>query len=162
MEIFTEKTKALVISKEPRRCKLMVDDKIIEQVMNFTYPGVEITGEKNQFSEIRTQVKKRRAYLKIRIYKAMASPVMTYAAETRADSSKTKQLMRTTEINTLRMITVRTRLDKVRNSEVRENCGVPDIVRFVRKRRREWNDHVFRAGEDRLIKIARDRRPTGI
>ena len=37
---------------------------------------------------------------KIKIYKAVVRPIMTYGAETRAATTKTKQLLRTTEMNT--------------------------------------------------------------
>lgn len=86
---------------------------------------------------------------------------MTYASETRADTSRTKQLMRTTEMNTLRAIVGVTRRDRVRNKDIREECKVRDVVRFVRGRRREWNDHIQRANDERLIRIVRDQRPLG-
>lgn len=37
-----DKTKAMVISKEPIRYKSEIKQKIIEQVMKLTYPAVEI------------------------------------------------------------------------------------------------------------------------
>lgn len=40
MIISPEKTKCMVISKEPKRCKLGLDNKIIEQIMTFNYLGV--------------------------------------------------------------------------------------------------------------------------
>ncbi|CAG9830839.1 unnamed protein product [Diabrotica balteata] len=51
MRISVEKTKCIVISKEPRRCKLEIDGKIVEQVMKFNYLGVEVTSDR----DIRTQ-----------------------------------------------------------------------------------------------------------
>lgn len=42
---------------------------------------------------------------KIRIYKACVRPVLTYAAETRAETSQTTRMMRTTEMKVLRTIT---------------------------------------------------------
>ncbi|XP_045479803.1 uncharacterized protein LOC123684554 [Harmonia axyridis] len=178
MLISTEKTKSLVISKDPIRCKLVVNDRIIEQVMNIKYLGVEITSDGNNNKEARQQVMKgarisgylrdvtwKNKYLrtesKVKIYKTMVRPVLTYAAETRAGTSRIKQLLLTAEMSTLRNIVGKTRRDRIRNSAIREECGVVDIGKFVRKRRREWNDHVGRAGYERLIKIARDRKPTG-
>ena len=94
---------------------------------------------------------------KVKIYKAMVRPVMTYGAETRAETSRTKQLIRTVEMNTLRAIVGKTRLDRVRNSTVREQCRVQDVSKFVKVRRKAWNEHVSRAGDTRLIKIVRDK-----
>lgn len=42
MEISALKIKSLVAAKEPVRCKLVVNDETIEQVMSFKYLGVEI------------------------------------------------------------------------------------------------------------------------
>lgn len=41
---------------------------------------------------------------KLRIYKTCIRPVLTYAAETRADTAKTKRILRTAEMKTLRTI----------------------------------------------------------
>ena len=99
---------------------------------------------------------------KVKIYKTTVRPILTYAAETRADTSKTKQLLRTTEMNTLRTIVGKTRRDRIRNVDVRkECCQIQDIVKFAKKRRKEWNEHITRANDDSLIKIARDCKPEG-
>jgi len=45
MKISISKTKTSTVSKEPLRCKLEVQGKIIEQVMNFKYSGVEVTSD---------------------------------------------------------------------------------------------------------------------
>ncbi|KAK4875519.1 hypothetical protein RN001_011941 [Aquatica leii] len=64
-------------------------------------------------------------------------------------------------MNILRTIAGKTRRDRVRNKHIREECGIGDVFRFVRGRRRKWNEHVQRADETRLIRIARDQRPVG-
>jgi len=58
MEVSTGKTKSMVISKDPIRCKLEIDKKIIEQVMKFNYLGVEISSERNSYKEVKHQVMK--------------------------------------------------------------------------------------------------------
>lgn len=35
-------------------------------------------------------------------------------------------------------------MDRVRNETVREQCGIINIVRIYRKRRKEWDAHVER------------------
>ena len=61
---------------------------------------------------------------KIKIYKAVVRPIMTYCAETRADTTKTKQLLRTTEMNTLRAILGKTRFDRMKNIDILERCNL--------------------------------------
>ena len=178
MTVSTTKTKSMVISREPIRCKLEVKNKMIEQVMEFQYLGIDVSSERNTYKEVRKQTMKGArisGYLrdiiwknkhlsqesKVKIYRTIVRPVMTYAADTRAETSKTKQLLRTTEMNTLRTITGRTRRDRVRNSEIRRQCAIEDVIRFNKRRKKEWNNHITRAEDNRLIKIVRDSIPNG-
>lgn len=38
----------------------------------------------------------------------------------------------------------------------RSQCGVRDNIKFVKRRKKESNDHVTRVNNDRLVKIVRD------
>ena len=82
---------------------------------------------------------------------------MTYGAET----SVTKRILRKTEMKTLRAITGYTLNDRQRNTNIREMCQTDDVVRWIRKRRREWNQHVNRMNPDRIAKIVRIKTPHG-
>jgi len=121
MSIAINKTKSLVVAKEPRRCKLAVNDEIVEQVMSFRYFGVEITAHQHRGSEVKNQIDKasriagclkniiwKNQFLKIeaktRIYKSCVRPIITYAAETTADTSRTKSMTRMAEMRTLQSI----------------------------------------------------------
>lgn len=144
-------TKSMVVSKEPIRCKLAIDNHLIEQVSSFNYFGVLTSRDRNITKEVRTQANKAAIILgylrdiiwknkyislqnKVRIYKASVRPILTYAAETRAKNSKTKKVARTTEMRTLRSIMGVTLIDRMRSADIREKCGVQDIVRWMRKR----------------------------
>ncbi|KAF5288638.1 hypothetical protein FQA39_LY15333 [Lamprigera yunnana] len=54
----------------------------------------------------------------IRIYKTTVRPVLKYAVETRAESSKTKSLQRTTDMKILRAIKGVTLRDQVKGSSI--------------------------------------------
>lgn len=179
MKISSSKTKCMVISSpSPIRCKLQVDDNIIEQILTFNYLGVTIASYGDLHGEVSQQAQKatrvsgclnqviwKNKYLNIetkaRIYKSVVRPVLTYAAEARADTSRTKGLLNVSEMKTLRRIVGKTRIDRVRNEEVRDTCGVEDISEWVKKRRRQWDEHVERMGEDRIVKRAKYGRPVG-
>ncbi|XP_055389323.1 uncharacterized protein LOC129618543 [Condylostylus longicornis] len=177
MEISVAKTKSLVIAKEPLRCKLAVNDKIIEQVMSFKYLGVEVSACQNRNKENMQQLNKAARVsgclsdiiwknkhmgqvAKIKIYKSCVRPIMTYAAETKAETSKTKANSRAAEMKTLRQVAGRTLQDRVPSAEIRNTLDVQDVVRWVRARRRAWNEHVSRMQSDRIAKIARDGKPS--
>ncbi|XP_044744248.1 uncharacterized protein LOC123306342 [Coccinella septempunctata] len=97
---------------------------------------------------------------KVRIYKACVRPVMTYTAETRADMAETKTMARINEMKVLRLITGNTLRDQRRSSDIREECQTEDVVRWMPARRRYWNEHVSRMGDDRLAKVVRNGKPT--
>jgi len=86
----------------------------------------------------------------MRIYESVIQPFLTYAAETHADTSKTKQILETIKINTSRKTVVKTRLDHVGNQNIREQCGIQPIGEWVNKRRQEWNKHISRMTEEEL------------
>ncbi|XP_044760249.1 uncharacterized protein LOC123317707 [Coccinella septempunctata] len=178
MIISISETKSLVIAREPKRCKIVINNEIIEQVSKFEYLGVEISDCGGLKAAVRKQANKA-AYVsgclrdviwrnkdlrldgKVRIYKACVRPIMTYSIETRADTAEAKRILRTTEKKALRSIAGKTLLDRIPNSQIRELCKVQDVVRWGRQRRRDWNQHVSRMDPQRLARIARDLKPLG-
>ena len=48
----------MTIRKEPLCCKLEIDGRMVEQVMEFNYLGVNITSSGNLGKEIKTQTQK--------------------------------------------------------------------------------------------------------
>lgn len=55
MFIFTEKTQLIVISKEPTRCKLEVNNKVVQQFMKFNYLGSITSSDRDLIEKIRIQ-----------------------------------------------------------------------------------------------------------
>ena len=176
MQVSVEKTKSLVVSKEPIRCKLEFKKRMVEQVMAFKYLGCHLTSDRNLYNEVKDQAIRgarmsgclkdivwRNKFMsteaKVKIYKAAVRPIISYAVETRADTTRTEQLLRSTEMKTLRSILGLTLWDKIRSKDIREECEIQDIVKWTKDRRRYWNEHVDRANAEGLIKIARDGRP---
>ncbi|XP_056648796.1 uncharacterized protein LOC130453197 [Diorhabda sublineata] len=78
---------------------------------------------------------------------------MTYGIETREETNKTKSVFRVAEMKTPRTIVGKTRVDRIRNTDIMEQCGVQDIVRWGRERKRYWYAHVRRMEENRLPRI---------
>jgi hypothetical protein len=110
LTISSKKTKSLIISREPLRCKLQVYNTTIEQVTSFNYLGVQMTSSKDLTTEVRHQAIKAsrisgclnetiwsnkylRKEAKVRIYKSIVPPVLTYTAETRKETAKTTQML---------------------------------------------------------------------
>lgn len=178
LKISTQKTKAMTIAKNPIRCKLVVDNQIIEQVLEIKYLGITLTSSGQTEKEIKEQIikgnriagclnysiwynKHLKQDSKVRIYKSIIRPILTYAAETRSETIRTQQQLEVAEMRVLRKITNHTLLDKERNRNIREVCKIKPITEWVADRRKEWNDHIERMEEKRIVRIARDERPRG-
>ena len=98
----------------------------------------------------------------VRIYKTIVRPVLTYASETRAETTYTQQLLRTIEMKTIRAIHGKTLRDKIRSDQLRQLSGIQDVIKWTNVRRKEWDAHVERVEDNRLAKIARGNRPQGV
>ena len=62
--------------------------------------------------------------IKIKIYETM-----TYGTRVCEDTNKMKSMLKVGKMKTLRTIVGKTRKDRVRNTDIREQCEMQDIVR---------------------------------
>lgn len=62
--------------------------------------------------------------------------VRRYAAETRAETAKTKRILMTVEIKTLKTTRGTNWRDRMKNEQIRQDCEIQDIVRWIRARQR--------------------------
>ena len=99
---------------------------------------------------------------KVRIYKTNVRPVLTYASETRAETTYTQQLLRTTEMKIIRAIHGKTLRDKIRSDQLRQLSRIQDINKWANVQRREWDAHVDRMEENHFAKTVRYNRPQGV
>ena len=76
--------------------------------------------------------------------KTIVRPVLTYASETRAETTYTQQLLRTIEMKTIRAIYGKTLRDNIRSDQLRQLSGIQDIIKWTNVRRKEWDAHVER------------------
>lgn len=61
----------------------------------------------------------------------------------------------------LRRIADKTLSDRERSEIIRKACKTENINEWVKGRKAEWNRHIGRMTEDRLVRIARDKSPNG-
>ena len=132
--------------------------------MSFEYLEIIASSSRNTYDEVKTQVNKaarvsgclhhtiwKNKHMSItskaRIYRTAVRPILTYAAETRADTNRTKRALRTTEMRVLQAIAGVTLRNRKKSNKIQERChGMPDIVRWSRRKRRKWREHVDRVG----------------
>jgi plasmid maintenance system killer protein len=94
--------------------------------------------------------------IKIRLYKTIIRPAVTYGAETWTLTSKTENMLMTWERKILRKIYGPTKengqLRINTNAELITKYKSQDIVTVIRVRRFEWLAHVIRMNENRSVK----------
>ncbi|KAF2885266.1 hypothetical protein ILUMI_20889 [Ignelater luminosus] len=101
---------------------------------------------------------KQQALKAARISEALSvQPKLTYAAETRAESSRTNQMLKTEEMRTLRRMLGKTLWNHIRIADIIEQLQVQPINEWTKTRRKEWNNHISRMEKDRIARIARDK-----
>lgn len=61
----------------------------------------------------------------------------------------------------LRKIAGKTLCDRETNGNIRRICEVENVNTWVKNRKQEWNQHINRMTEQRIVKIARDKSPGG-
>ena len=63
-------------------------------------------------------------------------------------------MLRVAEMKTPRTIVGNPGRDRVKNTNIREQCGKQGIVRWRRQRKRQWYNHVRQMNENRFQKVA--------
>jgi hypothetical protein len=105
------------------------------------------------------QVLKRRLIsqsIKIRLYKTIIRPVMTYGAETWTLTSKMEKMLMTWVRKISRKIYGPTKENEQwrikMNAELMTKYKAPDIVNVIKIQRLEWLGHLVRMNETRSVK----------
>ncbi|KAJ4451178.1 hypothetical protein ANN_02620 [Periplaneta americana] len=112
-------------------------------------------------SRIRTLRNKTRKDTQIKLYKVMAIPTGLYASETWTLKEKDRSRLQAAEMRFLRSVVGVTRLDHIRNEEIRYNLKVNSLLETVDEYKQKWWEHVQRMSQDRTPKIIADYVPIG-
>lgn len=88
------------------------------------------TGNKSCWSLNETLKKNKHIGIEVRliIYKTVIKLIMSYTAETRPDTIKTKRIMETSEMKVLRKITGKTLLDRELSDNIRQTCKMENVT----------------------------------
>lgn len=156
-----------------RRNKLIIDKHEFEEVEIFCYLGVLVDRSGRRREEIESRIKAgNRAFYankkllvskqitkstKIKIYRTLIRPVVTYAAETLSISMGDEERLRIFERKVLRTILgpkkeTNEEMRRLMNHEILEAMSGEDIVKFVKAQRIGWLGHIMRASEMSTIK----------
>ena len=77
-----------------------------------------------------------RTEAEVRIYKTAIRPTLTYAAETRPETCRTKRILEATEMRITRRIARKTLTDRERSENIRQTSGTDKINDWVLERKK--------------------------
>lgn len=88
---------------------------------------------------------------KVQIYNTMVKSVVTYAADVWTLSMREKQKLHSLEMDYLRRSARISRLDRVRNKDIRDKMGVTEtILDHIQTKQLSWYGHVQRMAPERI------------
>ena len=104
--------------------------------------------------------------VKTLIYSSILKPILMYGHESWALTTKTKSQLQAAEMRVLRLIKGVTRLDRLRNDDIRRELGIESILQSIERGQLRWYGHVKRMEDSRYPKqflewMPDGRRPVG-
>ena len=149
MKISKEKTEVMKLSRRHDEVNIMLDGQTLHQCRNFKYLGVTVSDNNDHQVEITQRINKfnNNLYMlyplmkdrniprkvKTLIYTSILRPVLTYGHESWTLTSKTRSQIQAAEMKVLRLIRGVTRLDRLRNEDIRRELEVEDILKLIEK-----------------------------
>ncbi|KAI5747504.1 hypothetical protein M8J77_015356 [Diaphorina citri] len=147
MTINVNKTKTMVISKNPVKHTINLNNQKVEQVSTFKYLGsvisedgtidAEINGRvaaatRCYYSMSRGFINKREVSkrTKVTVFKTVFRPTLTYSSETWTLITKHKSRLQAAEMKYLRRVEDKTRRDRIRNQTIRDSLNVEPLLFF--------------------------------
>ena len=169
MKIHWGKTKVMMVSRKGEECKVCVDGEEIEQVQNMKYLGAILSADGTCEEEIEQRVgaaarvigamrkevlerKELKKATKMRVYNAIVLPTMLYGSETWTVMKRHESRLGATEMAYLRRVEGVTRMDQVRNADVREAVGQEEVMEKVKRKQRAWKEKLEQMEDSRLVK----------
>lgn len=172
----------MAISRTPDVVDISLDNESLKQTGHFKYLGVMFSEENNSKFEIDHRITNfnnnlRMLYpllkdrhiprrVKLLIYSSILRPILIYGHESWALTTKTKSQIEAAKIRVLHIIKGETRLDRLRNDNIRRELGIENILDLVECGQLRWYGHVNRMQEDRYPRqymewIPDGKRPVG-
>ena len=178
LQISLEKTEYLVVNAETRFDILINDETRVKQVDKFKYLGVMI--DKDGIGKLEKQMRIQNARkvigalnsiwwdknisLKNKKYigQTMVETVLTYGCEVWTLKEEDKRRLTAIEMDYLRRSTRRSRIERIRNEEIRKEMSAKEtVVERVEKRSLKWFGHMLRMDDERWPKRIFNWKPPG-
>ena len=171
MKVNVSKTKVMVFERDEyvTDCNIVIDGEKVEEVKEFVYLGSKFTKDGTCESDIERRVnagnmvngalyafmnsQKVSQKARLAVHRGVLVPTLMYGSESWVWQKKHKSKINAVEMRALRSMCGLKLCDRVKNSVIREKCGVKeDVVTKIEKGMLRWFGHVERMDERRLTK----------
>ena len=88
--------------------------------------------------------------LKEKVFKTIIRPARTYGSECWAVKMKDENKLNSVEMRMLRWARGKTRLDHIRNEDIRKKADVKPVETFLENKRLKWFGHCLRRERNRI------------
>lgn len=178
LNINTDKTKTMVITNQEELLNIKLQEENIEQVAKYKYLGNIINQEGKNEEELNNRMQTvakvyyslSRSFLghkqistktKISVYNAIYVPILTYGCENWVLTKNQQNRLQACEMRYLRRTLGVRRLDKMRNTDIRQELGTAPLQRKIEEQKLRWFGHLCRMNNDRQVKSVWEARTTG-
>ena len=163
------KTKVMRIARKREECEVKIDEEVIEQVDVMKYLGVMISSDGRMEKEVEARIggatrvigglndvvprrKELSRSTKLKVVNATVMPTLLYGCETWTLSKQQQLKVQATQMKVLRRIEGVTRLDRMRNVDIREKLRQESVLDAVKRRQEKWRVRLEEMSNERLTK----------
>ena len=155
LKVNWRKTKMMRVARKSEECEVKIGEETIEQVDAMKYLGVMISSDGSMEKEVEARIGSAKQVIgglseivlrrkelsrntKLKVMNATMMPTLLYGSETWSLSKKQQSRIQATQMNVLRRIEGLSRLDRVRNVDIREKLRQEGVLDMVKSRQERW------------------------
>ncbi|XP_063904758.1 uncharacterized protein LOC135123812 [Zophobas morio] len=159
----------MVMGKASHDISVQIDGKAIKQEETFKYLVVLLSSNGNQEVEIKARIESAaRLYhsikntligkreisrkVKMSVYRAVFTPILIFGSESWTVTKKIKSQIQSMEMKFLRRVMGITKMDRIRNVEVRKELDIEPIVNKIERNQLRWYGHLIRMDRETPVK----------
>jgi hypothetical protein len=170
LKINIDKTEVQLLAREQGKVKVSINGRELKQVDHYIYLGSQISEDGSSEPDMKRRIglaydamqrlkkvwssKSLRRRTKVKIYETLVLSILLYNTETWTITAEMERRLRSVEMDCLRKIVGVSRLEHIKNDDIKVALYVTtDIVQRIQLRRLRYFGHVARMDESRYPKL---------
>jgi hypothetical protein len=157
--------------QDPITSKIVIDNKIIDQVNSFNYLGdlifyeneMDIDNKLNNYLKITNIINNlfRPKKTRIKLYNTLALPTLLYGSEKWTIKARDARRITAAEMKCMRRTAGYTWTDHKKNTEIAKELSTTTVLDKIQDYKRNWIQHVNRMPHNRLPRLIKHYTPKG-